>query len=299
MYSRILTFALVGIFLCAGFISAEMTSTNYKIKWDAFSAGGSDTATSTTYLLRDSVDISASARSTSSSYQLGQGYREGVFDQILTFSLYIQDISDARTATALSGLVVTTSTSGVSVGDYVLVVQDRGASQVAAIGKVTVVGGSTLTIDSLSGGLPVIDGSNDYVYQLDGSTIAFGDLSASSVSTAVIAFEVSIDNDSGYVVQIQEDGNLRSGANTISDVSDGAVTAGASEYGARSSDVTLSTTTFDTEDSAITSTYQNVVTESSSSFSSRNFVTLKSSMASSATAGSYGQSLSIIVSGNF
>jgi hypothetical protein len=301
MILRLFTFALVGLFVCTGFVRAEMTSTNYEIRWDTFSTGGSDTSTSSTYLLRDSVDGSSASRSSSSSYSLDHGYRQGVSDQVITFDVQVQDRSDERSVSALSGTTITTSVSGISVSDYVVLVQDKGASQVAAVGKVTSVGASSIVVDSLTNGgvAPTIDGSNDYLYQMDASAIALGTLSSSTFSTGIISMEVSAANDNGYVVQMFEDGDLRSGSNTIDDVADGSVTMGATEYGARSSDVSLASTTFDTVDSAITTTYQDVVTESSASFTSRNFVTIKASIAAGATDGSYSQTLSFIASGNF
>jgi len=301
MRLHLFTFALVGFFVCAGFIQAEMTSSNYEIRWDTFSTGGSDTSSSSNYLLRDTVENGAAGRSSSSSYILAQGYREGVYDQIITFDVQVQDLSDGRSASGLSGTTITTSVSGISVGDYIALIQDKGVNQVGAIGKVTSVGGSTITVDSLTdaGTPPSIDGSNDYVYQLDASSIAFGELSSSSVSTAIIGIEVNVENDNGYVVQLFEDGDLRSGGNAITDVSDGAVSSGATEYGARSSDTTLASSDFDSADAAITTTYQDVATESSASFSSRNFLTLKAAIADGATAGSYSQTLSFIASGNF
>ncbi len=301
MILRLFSFALVGFFVCTAFVQAEMTSTNYEIRWDTFSTGGSDTSTSSTYLLRDSVDGSAASRSSSSSYTLSSGYREGINDQIITFDVQVQDRGDERPVSSLSGNTITTSVSGISVSDYVVLVQDKGASQVAAVGKVVSVGASSIVVDSLTNGgsAPTIDGTNDYLYQMDASAINLGTLSSSVFSTGIISMEVSVSNDNGYVVQIFEDGDLRSGGDVITDVSDGSVTLGVTEYGGRSSDTSLSSTTFDTADTAITTTYQDVVTESAASFSSRNFITLKASIAAGATSGSYSQTLSFIASGNF
>ena len=43
MFKQTVTFALVGFFVWASFASAGMTSTNYEIRWDTISTGGSDT----------------------------------------------------------------------------------------------------------------------------------------------------------------------------------------------------------------------------------------------------------------
>jgi hypothetical protein len=301
MSKRIFTFAVVGFFICAQFAHAEMSSTNFKIRWDSISTGGSDTSSSASYQLRDTVDASAGVQASGSSYLVDSGYRSGIYDQIITFDVQAQDISDARSATALSGTTVTADETGLSVGDFVAVIQDQGSAQVTAIGKVASTGSGSITVDfwKNNGTQPTIDGTNDYVYTLSGTTIAFGNLSTSSVGTAVIMMEVSIENDSGYVVQIFEDGEFRNGSDVISDVSDGTVSSGEEEYGARSSDTDISTSTFDTADTAISGTYQDIATESSSILQSRNFLTLKAGISSSTDSGSYGHTLSIIASGNF
>lgn len=302
MQHRILAATIVGIFVYAQFAQAQMSSSSYLIRWDTVSTGGSDTATSSSYLLRDTIEDTVGGRGTSTSYAVDQGYRGGIFDQVISFSLMAQDISDQRSATALSSTIVTVSTvSGVSVGDYIAVIQDLGVNQISAIGKVASLGTSTITVDSWTnaGTAPTVDGSLDYVYRLSGATLALGQLSDSSVRTGIVAFEVSVDSSSGYVVQIADDGNLRSGSSDVDDVSDGAVSEGAEEYGARSSDSSLATSTFDTSDAPVTTTYQDLVTASSVSMSSRSFVTMKSSISTASTAGTYAHVLSFIASGNF
>lgn len=302
MQHRILAATIVGIFVYAQFAQAQMSSNSYLIRWDTVSTGGSDSSTSTSYLLRDTIEDSVGGRGTSTSYAVDQGYRGGLFDQVISFSLMAQDLSDPRSATALSSTTVTVSTvSGVSVGDYVAVIQDLGVNQISAIGKVASVGSSTITVDSWTnaGTAPTVDGSLDYVYRLSGATLALGQLSDSSVRTGIVAFEVSVDSSSGYVVQAADDGNLRSGASDVDDVSDGVVSEGAEEYGARSSDSSLASSAFDTSDAAVTTTFQDLVTASSVSMSSRSFVTMKASISTASTAGTYAHVLSFIASGNF
>ena len=114
-----------------------------------------------------------------------------------------------------------------------------------------------------------------------------------------MGFEVTAETDNGYVVQVFDDGNLRDGANDIDDVADGTVTAGAEEYGGRSSDTSLADSTFDSADTGFTTSFTNVATESSASFASRNFVTIKAAMSSASSNGSYAHTLSFIASGNF
>lgn len=301
MRSRIVTFALVGFFISVPFAQAAMSSTNFEIRWDTISTGGSDTASSASYSLRDTAESTVAGSGSSSSYQLAQGYRSGVDDQIITFEVLTQTTASARAATALSGTTVTASTSGISVDSLIAVVQDVGASQVAAIGRVASLGAGTITVDVWKNGgtTPTVDGTNDYVYPITSTSVGFGELSASSVSTAIVAFEVNAANDNGYTVQVLDDGNLRATGYDINDVSDGSVTAGSEEYGARSSDITLSSSTFDTADAALSTTFQDVATESLASFESRNFLTLKAAMSSSSGSVAYSQILSLIVSANY
>lgn len=296
-----LTFAVVGIFVYVNSVFAQMSSTNYRIRWDSVTSGGSDTSSSSSYLLRDSVENVSAGSASSTNYELSGGYRAGVFDQIITFNLLIQNLADARGATALSNRTVTTDITGLSVGDYIAIVQDPGTSQISAIGQIASFGSGTLTVDIFKNGgtSPTVDGVRDSVYPLNATSVAWGDLTISDVKTALLAFEVSIENNSGYVVQVMEDGNFRTSENDINDVSDGTVTTGSEEYGARSSDTSLSGSTFDTVDTAMTTSFQDIATESSTIFESRNFLTLKAAISSGTPPGNYAHTVSIIASGNY
>ena len=56
MSNRILAATFVGIFVYTQFAYAQMTSTSFQIRWDSINTGGSDTASSTSYQLRDSLE---------------------------------------------------------------------------------------------------------------------------------------------------------------------------------------------------------------------------------------------------
>lgn len=302
MTKRLFTFALVGIFAHVQIAQAVMSSSNYEIRWDTVSTGGLDTSNSASYILRDVVSPAAGSTGSSASYQLADGYRAGLFDQLITFDLYIQNQSTQTAASALAGTTITVaSTSGFVVNDYVALVQNSGTSQISAVGKITSIGGSTLVVDRLTtaGTSPTIDGVNDYVYRMNASSVAYNAFSTSSVSNSILGFETTVDNDSGYTIQILEDGDLRVNSQDINDVADGAVTAGSEEFGARSSDTTLASSTFDTQDTAISSSPQQIVTSSSFAFDERAYLTLKAGISSSTLAGNYAQTLTFIVSGNF
>jgi hypothetical protein len=282
-------------------VQAEMSSSNYKIRWDSMTNGGGDDRTSTNYQLRDSTGNQGAGENTSTNYGTGSGYRAGVFDQVITYEVAAQNNGSSVSASNLSGTTVSVSdTTGFSTGDLVAIVQDEGSSQISGVGKVISKTASDLTLDQIqTDGTLSLDGSNDFVYALDNLSLSLGTLNDSSVTTSLIGFNVSADVDNGYSVQMMEDGDLRDGANSIDDVADGSVTAGSEEYGASASDNTLASSTFDTQDTAITQSFQEVATEGDNSFESRHFVTLKAAIDSSTPDGSYGQTLTVIVSGNY
>jgi len=289
------------LFLGVSAVNAQMSSSNYKIRWDSMTNGGGDDRTSANYQLRDSTGNQGAGENTSTSYGTGSGYRAGVFDQVITYEVAAQNDGSSVSASNLSGTTVTVSnTSGFSSGDFVAIVQDEGASQNSGVGKVISKTASDLTLDQIqTDGALSIDGSNDSVYALDNLSTSLGTLNDSSVTTSLIGFNVSADVDNGYSVQIMEDGDLRDGANNIDDVADGSVTAGSEEYGASSSDGSIASSTFDTQDSAITQNFQEIATEGDNIFESRNFITLKAAIDSSTPDGNYGQTLTVIVSGNY
>lgn len=293
---------LTSLFGWFGFVQAEMSSTNYLIRWDTVSAGGSDTGSSASYLLRDTVGGTGIGGSSSATYQTSAGYRAGVDDEIVAFEVVSQVLVSEVAATSLAGTTVAVaSVAGYSVGEFIAVVQDKGASQVSAIGKIATIGVSNFTVDVWvnEGSTPTIDGTNDYVYRLSGATVSLEELSDAVVTTAIIGFNITAAVDSGYTVQVKSDGLLRSGSNDINDVVDGTVTAGAEEYGARSSDTSVSGSTFDTADSAFTTSFQPIIDVTSASFEQRTFLTLKASMAPTTPNDTYSHVLSLVLSPNF
>ncbi|MEK9155668.1 MAG: hypothetical protein AAB839_03400 [Patescibacteria group bacterium] len=298
-FSLILATILV---LSGGDVFAAMTSTNYQIQWDEMSAGGGNSS-SATYQLRDSVADSGGLRAASASYSIDQGFRAGVYDPVVNFIPYIQNRATQVAATVFASNIVTvTTTAGIAVNDWILLVQDEGASQTIAMGKVGATTGTTLTLMSpLTGGAPTIDGSNDYLYRMATSgSVDFGTLSSSALGTHTIGWAATADVTQGYNVYLFDDGNLRTNiSDTVADVADGTVNTGGSEYGARSSDSSLTTSTFDTQDTAITTDPQLVASVAANPFESGGFVTLKVAISSAQAGGSYAQTLSVIFVGDY
>lgn len=285
-------------------VFASMTSTTYQIQWDTIGPGGSDTSSSSSYRLRDSIGNGLDGLSSSGSYRLDAGYRAGIYDPTVYFNLFSQNMNSQVGATSLASTTVGVSTtSGYSVGDYIVIVQDEGLSQVTAMGRITAVGGSSLTVDFLSDGgtSPTIDGTGDYVYELSSTTLPLTTLSSTTASTGVVGWDVTADVPSGYGMYVVEDTDLQAsgGSPVITDVADGAVTLGSIEYGARSSDTSLASSTFDTQDTAFTTQLQQIGSRSAVSFKSRDFITLKAAVDATIANGTYSQTLTFVFVGNY
>lgn len=282
-------------------VFAAMTSTNYQIIWDSVGVGGVDTASSSNYELRSSLGT-IQGMAAGSTYQVTEGYRAGVYDQTVDFDVFGQNRSSQVAATALSGVTVTvTSLSDFSIGDYVILIQDEGASQVASIARIVEATSipPEIIVDAWSGGSPVIDGSNDYLYKLFGSSMDLGTLTSSTIATSVIGWNVTADVSQGYNVYVFEDHDFQTAdGDIITDVNDGTVSAGSTEYGGRSSDSSLALSSFDTQDTAFTTTMQQVASRNDNSFGTRDYLTVKGSIAS-ATAGSYSHTLTLIFVGDY
>lgn len=298
------TFVFTMVFLLfSANLEAQMSSTNYRIDWDNIGFGGSDTGSSASYKLRDTIGVGGQSSYTSSSYTVTPGFRSGIYDQVVSFNLYVENRATQVGVTSITSTSVNVSAVGAfSVDDYIAVIQNEGISQVAAIGKITGIGGSTLTIDfwTDAGVTPVIDSNNDYVYALTGTSHSFGTLTSSAVTTGIIAWEVNADVGDGYGVYVYEDTNLKTGASSsIADVSDGAVSIAAAEYGGRANDSTLASSTFDTVDTAFTTTASLIGSRTDNSFKSRDFITLKASVTSTLPTGTYSHNLFFTYVGDY
>ncbi|PIZ53982.1 hypothetical protein COY25_02745 [Candidatus Uhrbacteria bacterium CG_4_10_14_0_2_um_filter_41_7] len=285
---------------------AQMTSTNYEIRFDSVGAGGDDTSGSVTYQLRDSVGGSGEGNASSATYNLTAGYRQGVFDQIATFETYGMNRVSETAATALTGNVVTVNTvSGVLVGDMAYIVQDQGSNQRTGFGKVIDITGNDVTLDNITtlGGSLTINGSADYFYTANNSTLDLGVLNSSTLSTTALGWTVDADVSGGYSVYVFEDHDLQLtvGPDTyvINDVADGSVSAGASEYGARSSDQTLAGSSFDTTDYNFSTAHQLVGSRSSNSLLNRDFLLIKTGVQSGQEPGNYSHTLTLIYVGAY
>ena len=285
-------------------VLAAMSSSNYEIKWDSVTPGGEDTSSSATYQLRDTVGDVAAGDSDSSTYQNNSGYRQGVFDQTATFEVFIQYRNSEVAATALAGEIVSVSSvTGYSVGNMIVVVQNVGDSQVSAIGRIESILGTDFTVDFLtdSGSVPTIDGNEDYIYNMNASSLSFGSLTSNNITTGVIGWEANADVSEGYHVYVYQDHDLRVASDitkVIDGVTDGDVSLGV-EYGGRSSDDSLLLSTFDSQDTAFTDEFQEVGSRMNDSFISRDFITSRINVNSFVEDGTYSHTLTFVYVGDY
>lgn len=301
MFVRSLVVVGLGFFAYANLASAAMSSSSYLIRWDAMSQGGSDSTSSASYSIRDAVGESGGGNSSSSSYSIRAGYRQGVYDETLSFNTEAMDASSGVTSTGFSSpILFVSSSASFAVDDLVVLITDRGGLEQYAFGRVSSIGSGTLLLDAITTlGSPAPDANNDFVYKLSGAAAAIGTIPSASIGTTVVGWRVSTEAQNGYTVSVMTDGELRSGTTSIPAVADGAVSSGSAEYGGRSSDVTLASSTFDTQDTALSMSAQVVGTRTAAAFNSGDILVLKAAYGSSTSPGTYSQALTIIAAANF
>ena len=299
-------FAFALVFFVMSPTFAAMTSTNYQILWDAAGTGGNDTSTSTSYKLRDTTGEPVVGGGMSTSYDLEAGFRAGIYDRAVNFRVLGMERSYQVAATLVSSLTVTvTTSSGYTAGGYLVLIQDEGASQISAVGRIVSTTATTILVDAwaTNGTMPTIDGSDDVAYLMTTlPNIDFGTLTESDVSTAVLAWEADADVSQGYSVYLVADHEMRStvsASTVLTAVSDGTVSAGSTEYGARSSDTSLALSTFDTADTAITTSLQQIASRGDNTLEARDFLTLKAAVANGATSAEYTQELTVLFVGDY
>lgn len=130
------------------------------------------------------------------------------------------------------------SAAAYSVGNFIGVVENEGATQIIAVGKITNITGLVITVDAWDGSPSLVSaipaGVDDFVYRLNGSAAQLGTITTSIVATSLTHTSVLSNIENGYTIYVLDDGNLRIDATTyMGNVADGTVTAGSNEYGAR------------------------------------------------------------------
>lgn len=230
---------LIALFVLIPTAGFAMTSTNYQILWDSVNSGGTDVSTSTNYTIRDTIGEHATGFSESENYRISAGYRVG--DTQLPFialNLGTQENTTQVAWTAFSNAaktVTVSSAASYSVGEYVGVVENEGFSQLIAVGKITDITGTTITVDDWEGEPASLSstpsGSDDYVYRMRGSAAELSTIIPGLERTSMTVTDVVINADSGYTMSIQGANDLLSGSTRITAVSDGTISLNDEEYG--------------------------------------------------------------------
>ena len=218
-------------------VFAGMTSTHYQVPWDEWGSGGDEMGTSTAYAIRDTIGGLAVGATTSTVYSVESGYRLG---DTQTLSFFAAMAPVGGTSSAYSGLNVATKTitlSGgsnpFSVGEYVALIENPGLSQLIAVGRITVVDVSTVTVDELDGQQSTMSPtpSSATIVVLSGGNISLGTITAATGAVATGVLDVQAPTPSGYTLFVQSRADLAAAGHTFAPVSDGSVTAGTEEYG--------------------------------------------------------------------
>lgn len=132
--------------------------------------------------------------------------------------------------------------------------------------------------------------------RLSTAAVSLGTLSSEAVSTASQTLTVTTNSPTGYTATIAEDGNLRSGANDINDVNDGTVTAGAEEYGIRTSGAAGQ---MNNSDTAITTSAQTAASTSTIATNEETTITYKAAASSNTESGTYSHTVTFTTTVNY
>lgn len=125
-------------------------------------------------------------------------------------------------------------------------------------------------------------------------------LTVGSVSTDTTSFTINTNSTNGYVVTLNEDGNLRSGVNDINDVVDGVVTAGSEEYGVSTSKSgQIITQTSGNNATAVDGANKTCASASGPASSDTTTLTLHAAIAGSTPSGNYSHIVTVIATANF
>lgn len=303
---RVLGFFLSGLVLvCAGpsAYAETMNSTNYAIPWDAWSSGGGEQGTSTTYTIDDTIGGIAVGTSTSASYTLRAGYRLG--DELpLAFSVAMAPVgatSGAYSSLSIAEKTVTLSgaSNPFSVGQSIAVIESPGISQKTVVGKIVSLSGMTIAVDRFDGQTGTMSAApaTGSVVALSGGDIAFGAVPVSAASVATGMINVYAPTADGYSVFAQAAAVLASSGHTFTGVSDGSVTTGSEEYGI----ITHGTRAALVAEVAVTTTALTVQesTDPSLQVGDRTAFLYKLAISSATPSGSYSQAVYFTLTPNY
>jgi hypothetical protein len=283
-----------------------MSSTNFLIQWDNVNSGGLDNSSSTNFSSRDTLGDNASGTSTSANFQLSAGYRAPEGADVLSYQVRASSPTVSTSYSAFSDgadTVTVASVAGFSVGNLIAVVENSGFSQFVAVGRITSIVGTTITVDNFEGDggsmSAVPAGGDDLVSLLSSNSINFGTISAGNAYTSVVGTSVLSSVPTGYSLYILANQVLQNGsAQTITTVTDGAVSLGSEEYGAQTTGATAFSSGVDI---GVTTTQRVVQTSgtASASISDKIGMIYKLSITSSTNSGTYSQNVYYTLTANY
>lgn len=301
---------------------AQMTSASYGITSDSLTSGGG-IMESANYQIRGHVGDLAPGSSESTTYQILAGYEAGIYDEIMEFKVWgVSPETEVAALSFNSGTGVLTLTSAKSYvvdSAQVVIFENKGSDNeevfFAQVDDVSL-GANTVTFDATPGADPAyvpssgtgaqvngilnVDGVNDIVYLLvepaPGRT--FGSLSSDEVTSQMYSFMTEGDDEAGYILYVAY-ADVEETLVDYPGVFDGHVEVGETEIGGRSSDQSVPGGTFDSEDTAITTTYQPFAYRIDGVRQSRDHFVLRMSVGEDQDEASYEGSLSFIAVGNF
>lgn len=285
---RSLALALVLIpLLFPGIVFSEMTSTSYSIRNDSFVQAGGFMGSDNYGLFANVGEVGAGATS-SDSYQVNAGLIPGYFAEVVKFTIFGLDVATEVGALSYSDptLTVTDASDFVEADQrsvYGALFENKGTDNeevhlgfLSAASTVTdtvtfaedgnIYNSSTIgssgTGPQVDGNIDV-DGVNDYFYRFitPVPAQALGEVSSTLIASTAYMFHVESDDDLGYKI-FASIPNARDDLLDYPGVADGHVSVGDAEWGGRSSDTSLSDTTFDTADTAITAIDQQIAQRS-------------------------------------
>lgn len=298
--------AVLVVILLSSRAAYGMGSTNYTVDFDSLNSGGDDVSSSTNFQIRDTVGEQATGFSSGTNYGIQAGYRQADEISNLTFDIGTQENSTETAFSAFSNgaeTVTVASVASFSVGDFIGVVENRGLSQIVALGRIVLIAGNDLTVDQWDGnpgGISAVPaGGDDFVYRLEGSAAQLGTLTVTTGATSFTHTDVTTNASQGYSVYVTSDGRLRVSTSTfITDVSDGAVTIGSEEYGARVFG-NFATTSSTSADFALTTSTFAIQSATTTAMNERVGLVYKAAINNGTPAGSYSQLVFYTVTANF
>ena len=247
-----------------GIVFATMTGTNYKIDYETITQGG-QIESSSNYKMTESVGEVGEGAFSGTNYKGGRGWGFGLLANVpgqptLTnpsnyydrLSFVINNggnPSDTLFAIAITPDNWTTTdyiqndnTVGSTLGieDYQTYTNWGGASgeDVTTLQEAT---DYKIKVRAMQGDFTETDWGPEsaiasttrpsITFTISANEAGFGILTSAAINTSETDLTITTNALSGYVITVKEDGNLRDGANEISDVGDSQIDAGSEEYG--------------------------------------------------------------------